>query len=41
VQEVTTLNDVAQEMPQIYVDVDNEQENHGASMVEVEGIITQ
>jgi hypothetical protein len=39
VQEATTVNDVARSMPQIYVALDNRQDDHQASVVEMEGII--
>jgi hypothetical protein len=40
VQEATTVNDVARSMPQIYAAVDNKQADHQASVVEMEGMIT-
>ena len=40
VQEATTVNDVARSMPQIYAALDNKQANHQASVVEMEGMIT-
>jgi hypothetical protein len=39
-QEATTLYDVARSMPQIYAAFDNKQADHQASMVEMEGIIS-
>ena len=40
VQEATTVNDMARSMSQIYVAVDNKQADHQASVVEMEGMIT-
>ena len=40
VQEATTVNDVARSMLQIYAAVDNKQVDHQASVVEMEGVIT-
>jgi hypothetical protein len=40
IQEATTINDVARNMPQIYVALDNRQANHQASVVEMEGMIS-
>ena len=40
IQEATTVNDVAQSMSQIYAAVDNKQADHQASVVEMEGMIT-
>jgi hypothetical protein len=40
IQEATTLNDVARSVPQIYVALDNNQANHQASVVEIEGMIS-
>ena len=40
VQEATTVNDVARSVPQIYAALDNKQADHQASVVEVEGMIT-
>jgi hypothetical protein len=40
VQEATIINDVAKSMPQIYAVVDNKQDDHQDSMVEMEGMIT-
>jgi hypothetical protein len=40
VQEATTVNDVARNVPQIYV-VENRQENHQALVVELEGILSK
>jgi hypothetical protein len=40
VQEATTVNDVARSMPQIYAALDNRQANHQASVVEMEGTIS-
>jgi hypothetical protein len=40
IQEVTTVNDVARSMPQIYAAMDNKQVDHQASVVEMEGMIT-
>jgi hypothetical protein len=39
IQEATTVNDVARSMPQIYAALDNNQADHQASVVELEGII--
>jgi hypothetical protein len=39
-QEANTINDVSRSMPQIYVALDNNQANHQASVVELEGMIT-
>ena len=39
VQEATTVNDVARSMPQIYVALDNRQDDHQASVVDMEGMI--
>jgi hypothetical protein len=38
-QEATTVNDVARSVPQIYAALDNNQVDHQASMVEIEGMI--
>jgi hypothetical protein len=40
IQEATIVNDVASNMPQIYVALDNRQAYHQASVVEMEGMIT-
>jgi hypothetical protein len=40
VQEDTTVNDVARSMPQIYAALDNRQADHQASVVEMEGTIS-
>jgi hypothetical protein len=40
IQEATTVNDVARSMPWIYAAVDNKQADHQASVVEMEGMIT-
>jgi hypothetical protein len=40
VQEATIVNDVARSMPQIYVALDNTQADHQASVVEMEGMIS-
>jgi hypothetical protein len=40
VQEATTVNDVARSMPQIYAALDNRQDDHQASVVEMEGMIS-
>jgi hypothetical protein len=40
VQEATTINDVARSVPQIYAALDNKQADHQASVVEMEGMIT-
>jgi hypothetical protein len=40
VQEATTVNDVARSVPQIYASLDNKQDDHQASVVEMEGMIT-
>jgi hypothetical protein len=40
VQEATTVSDVAISMQQIYAAVDNKQDDHQASVVEMEGMIT-
>jgi hypothetical protein len=39
IQEDTTVNDVARNMPQIYASLDNRQADHQASVVEMEGMI--
>jgi hypothetical protein len=39
-KEATTVNDVARSMPQIYAALDNRQADHQASVVEMEGMIT-
>jgi hypothetical protein len=39
IQEVTTVNDVARSVSQIYVALDNNQADHQASVVEIEGMI--
>jgi hypothetical protein len=39
IQEATTINDVARSMPQIYASLDNNQADHQASVVELEGMI--
>jgi hypothetical protein len=38
-QEATTVNDVARSVPQIYAALDNNQADHQASLVEIEGMI--
>jgi len=40
-QEVATVNDVARSVPRIYTTVENWKEDHQASVVECEGIITK
>jgi hypothetical protein len=40
IQEATTVNDVARSMPQIYAALDNRQVDHQASVVEMEGTIS-
>jgi hypothetical protein len=40
VQEVTTVNDMARSVPQIYAALDNKQADHQALVVEMEGMIT-
>jgi hypothetical protein len=40
IQEATTVNDVARSMPQIYAALDNRQADHQASVVEMEGMIS-
>jgi hypothetical protein len=40
IQEATTVNDVARSVPQIYAALDNQQADHQASVVEIEGMIT-
>jgi hypothetical protein len=40
VQEATTVNDVARSVPQIYAALDNNQADHQASVVEIEGRIS-
>jgi hypothetical protein len=40
IQETTTVNDVAKSVPQIYASLDNNQANHQASVVEIEGMIS-
>ena len=39
IQEATIANDVARSMPQIYATLDNNQADHQASVVELEGMI--
>jgi hypothetical protein len=39
IQEATTVNDVARSVPQIYAALDNNQADHQASVVEIEGMI--
>jgi hypothetical protein len=40
IQEATTVNDVSRSMPWIYAALENNQEDHQASVVEMEGMIT-
>jgi hypothetical protein len=40
IQEATTVNDVAGSVPQIYAALDNNQADHQASVVEIEGMIS-
>ena len=40
IQESTTVNDVARSVPQIYASLDNKQDDHQTSVVEMEGMIT-
>jgi hypothetical protein len=40
IQEATTINDVARSMPHIYAAMDNKQADHQASVVEMEGMIS-
>jgi hypothetical protein len=40
IQEATTVNDVARIMPQIYAAMDNKQADHQASVMEMEGMIS-
>jgi hypothetical protein len=40
IQEDTTINDVARSVPKNYASLDNQQANHQASVVEIEGMIT-
>jgi hypothetical protein len=40
IQEATTVNDVARSVPQIYVALDNNQADHQALVVEIEGMIS-
>jgi hypothetical protein len=40
IQEATTVNDVARSEPQIYAALDNNQADHQASVVEIEGMIS-
>jgi hypothetical protein len=40
IQEATTVNDVARSVPQIYAALDNNQADHQASVVEIEGMIS-
>jgi hypothetical protein len=40
IQESTTINDVARSMPQIYASLDNRQVDHQASVMEMEGMIS-
>jgi hypothetical protein len=39
IQEATTVKDVARSLPQIYAALDNNQFDHQASVVEIEGMI--
>jgi hypothetical protein len=39
IHEITTVNDVARSMPQIYAVMDNRQENNQALVVKMEGMI--
>jgi hypothetical protein len=39
IQEATTINDVARIIPRIYAALDNNQADHQASVVELEGMI--
>jgi hypothetical protein len=39
VQEANIVNDVARSMPQVYTALDNRQDYHQASVVEMEGMI--
>jgi hypothetical protein len=41
VQEATTVNDMARSVLRIYATLENQQADHQASMVELEGIITE
>jgi hypothetical protein len=41
VQEVATINDIAKSVSRIYTTVENQQANHQASMVELEGVINE
>jgi hypothetical protein len=41
VHEATIVNDIVRSMPRIYEAIENQQANHQASMVELEGIITK
>ena len=40
IQEATPVNDVAKSVPQIYAALDNNQADHQASVVEIEGMIS-
>jgi hypothetical protein len=40
IQEATIVNDVARSIPQIYATLDNRQDDHQASMVDMEGMIS-
>jgi hypothetical protein len=40
IQEATTINDVAMSVPQIYAALDSNQDDHQASVVEIEGMIS-
>jgi hypothetical protein len=40
IQESTTINDVARIMPQIYASLDNRQVDYQASVMEMEGMIS-
>jgi hypothetical protein len=41
VQDATMINDVSRSVPKIYAVVENRQEDHQASIVELEGIISK
>jgi hypothetical protein len=40
IQEATTVDDVARSMPRIYVALDNKKDDHQASVVDMEGMIS-
>jgi hypothetical protein len=40
IQEATTINNVSRSMPQIYASLDNRKDDHQASVVEMEGMVS-